>query len=101
VGCLFALFAGVFPRVALVVVWIATGLVDRAFDGFLLPLLGLIFLPLTTLVYVFVWVPVDGLGHGRWLWVALAFLVELLGYVGTGRKNRDRFARDSSSRPAV
>ena len=39
-GCLFAIFAGIFPRIALVIVWIATNYVDRAFDGFILPLLG-------------------------------------------------------------
>jgi hypothetical protein len=94
VGCLFALFAGVFPRVALVVVWISTNLVDRAFDSFILPLLGLIFLPLTTLVYALAWVPGVHLGNGRWLWVALAFVVELAGYAGTGRTNRDRLARE-------
>lgn len=92
-GCLFALFAGVFPRLALVVVWITTDLVDRAFDSFILPLLGLFFLPLTTLAYALLWVPGVPLGNGRWLWVALVFLVELAGYVGTGRTNRDRFAR--------
>ena len=50
-GCLVAIFAGFFPRIALVVVWIATDYVDRAFDSFLLPLIGLFVLPLTTLVY--------------------------------------------------
>ena len=93
-GCLFALFAGVFPRLALVMVWIATDLVDRAFDSWILPLLGLFFLPLTTLVYALAWVPGVHLGNGRWLWVALAFAFELAGYVGTGRTNRNRFGRD-------
>ena len=93
-GCLLLLVAGVFPRLALGVVWLTTTLVDRAFEGFLLPLLGLIFLPLTTLVFVLVWTPGGGLSGGRWLWIALAFLVELGSYAGTGRTNRDRFARD-------
>jgi hypothetical protein len=89
-GCLVAILAGFFPRFALVVVWIATDKVDRAFDSFILPLLGLFFLPLTTLVYALAWVPGVHLGNGRWLWVALAFIFELVGYVGTGRTNRDR-----------
>jgi hypothetical protein len=92
-GCLVALIAGFFPRVALLVVWVSTNLVDRAFGPFILPLLGLIFLPFTTLVYVLVWSPAVELGQGRWLWVALAFLIELAGYGGTARTNRDRFAR--------
>ena len=41
-GCLLALLAGFAPRVALALVWIFTNWVDRAFNGFLIPLLGLI-----------------------------------------------------------
>jgi hypothetical protein len=93
VGCLFAIFAGFFPRVALVIVWIATDLVDRAFSTWVIPLLGLLFLPLTTLVYALAWVPGVHLGNGRWIWVAIAFVVELIGYGGTARTNRERAAR--------
>ena len=92
-GCLIGLLAGVFPRIVLVVVWITTNYVDRAFDSFILPLLGLFFLPFTTLVYALAWVPGTHLGNGRWLWVALAFVFELAGYAGTGRSNRDRLQR--------
>jgi hypothetical protein len=92
-GCIFALFAGAFPRIALVVVWLATDLVDRAFSTFLIPLLGWIFLPFTTLVYALAWVPGVHLGNGRWLWVALALVVELVGYAGTARTNRERLSR--------
>lgn len=92
-GCLFALFAGFFPRVALVIVWVATDLVDRAFSTFIIPLLGLIFLPFTTLIYAVAWAPGVHLGNGRWIWVALAFVIELFGYRSTARSNRERFAR--------
>jgi hypothetical protein len=84
---------GFFPRVALVIVWIATDLVDRAFSTWVIPLLGLLFLPLTTLVYALAWVPGVHLGNGRWIWVAIAFVVELIGYGGTARTNRERAAR--------
>ena len=87
-GCLLAVVAGFFPRVALVIVWLTTNLVDRAFGPWILPLLGLFFLPFTTLVYVLVYSPAIHLGHGRWLWVALAFLVELGGYGAAGRGRR-------------
>jgi hypothetical protein len=92
-GCLFAMVAGFFPRIALVVIWIATDLVDRAFSTWLIPLLGLIVLPFTTLVYAIAWVPGVHLGNGRWVWVAIAFVIELVGYAGTGRTNRDRMVR--------
>jgi len=91
-GCIFALFAGIFPRVAFVIVWIATPFVDRAFSTFVIPLLGLIFLPFTTLVFVLAWTPGVHLGNGRWVWVALAFVVELVGYAGTARTNRERLS---------
>jgi hypothetical protein len=92
-GCLFALFAGVFPRVALVIVWLSTDLVDRAFSSTIVPLIGLVFLPFTTLVYALAWAPGVHLGGGRWLWVALALCIELAGYGGTARTNRERVVR--------
>jgi hypothetical protein len=92
-GCLLVLIAGFFPRVALVIVWIATDLVDRAFSTWVIPLLGLLVLPFTTLVYALVWVPGVHLGNGRWIWVAIAFVIELFGYAGNARANRARMAR--------
>ena len=92
-GCLFAMFAGFFPRIALVVIWIATDLVDRAFSTWVIPRLGLIVLPFTTLVYAVAWAPGVHLGNGRWVWVAIAFAIELMGYAGTARTNRERMGR--------
>lgn len=40
-----------FPRLIIVLLWLFTGWFGRAFDGILLPVLGFIFLPLTTLWY--------------------------------------------------
>jgi hypothetical protein len=87
-ACLFGIVAGFFPRIALVIVWITTNLVDRAFGPWILPLLGLIFLPFTTLIYVLAYSPVIHLGNGRWLWVALAFAFELAGYAAQARTRR-------------
>jgi hypothetical protein len=55
VACLLAILTGFFPRVGLLIVWIFTNEVDQAYDTWILPLLGLIFLPLTTLVYALFW----------------------------------------------
>jgi uncharacterized membrane protein len=87
VGCLFALLAGFFPRLALVCVWIFTNEVDRAFDTFIVPLLGLIFLPLTTLVYALFWSPAGGVEDFEWFFVVLAFLLDI-GAVGGGARAR-------------
>ena len=88
-GCLLAIFAGFFPRVAFVCLWIFTTYVDRAYDGFILPLLGLIFLPLTALVYALLWSPAVGVEGAEWIWVGLAVVLDL-GLVGGGARGRRR-----------
>jgi hypothetical protein len=54
-GCLVVLLALISPRLALVVVWLGTDILHRAFDGVLLPLLGFFLLPWTTLAYALMW----------------------------------------------
>jgi hypothetical protein len=89
VGCLMAIFAGFFPRIALVGLWIFTNDVDRAFDSFIVPLLGLFFLPLTTLVYALAWSPVGGVEGFEWFFVGLAFVLDLGSYGAGARARRD------------
>ena len=67
-----------FSRIALLCVWIWTPLVGRAFHGgWLLPLLGILLLPITTLVYVLVYYISGSVSGWGWLWVALAVLLDL------------------------
>jgi hypothetical protein len=40
-----------FPRIALVLLFLSSNYLQRAYQGLLLPLLGFLFLPLTTLAY--------------------------------------------------
>jgi hypothetical protein len=89
-GCLLALLA----RVGLLVVWLETPLVHRAFhNGWILPLLGIIFLPLTTLAYVAVFAIAGGVTGWDWLWVVLGFLFDV-GLHGQGAQaNRRRVRR--------
>jgi hypothetical protein len=91
-GCLFALLAGFAPRVALVLVWIFTNLVDRAFSGFLVPLLGLILFPYATLFYVLAYGPATGVSGLGWAFVVLGFLFDLGHWVGGGATGRQRYA---------
>jgi hypothetical protein len=91
-GCLLALTAGFFPRFALLMVWIFGTSVERAYDGWLLPLAGLIFLPLTTLVYALAWSPVGGVDGIEWFWVVFAFLLDLASYGGGARARSSREA---------
>ena len=50
-GCLVALLALISPRLALVAIWLFSDLLSRAFDSWILPLLGFFLLPWTTLGY--------------------------------------------------
>src|ERR687889_1028513 len=90
VGCLFALFGGLFPRLALLILWIARPvLVEAAFNTFILPLLGIIFLPFTTLIYVIVYVPGVGLTGWGFIWVIIALLLDI-GHWGASYTQRDQ-----------
>jgi hypothetical protein len=89
-GCIFALFAGIFPRLALLILWIARpARIDAAFDTWLLPLLGIIFLPFATLIYVLLYTPGRGVTGWDWFWVALAALLDI-GHWGAGASARSQ-----------
>jgi hypothetical protein len=49
--CLLTLVILAFPRVALILLWLFSNYLDRAYHGLLIPLLGFIFLPITTIAY--------------------------------------------------
>jgi len=49
--CLLVLIILAFPRVVLACMWFFTHMLDRAYNGLLIPLLGFFFLPITTVVY--------------------------------------------------
>ena len=90
-GCLFALGATAFPRLALLFTWLFTPLVNRAFHSTLLwPLLGIIFLPFTTLMYVLAYSPVYGLSGWGWFLVVVGFLLDVSSYGGSAYSNRNR-----------
>jgi len=99
-GCLLAMFAGVFPRLALLIVWIARPtMVDAAFDTWIVPLLGIIFLPFATLIYVILW-QVGGLEGWDWFWVVLAALLDV-SHWGASYSQRGQLPRYPSSSAQV
>jgi hypothetical protein len=91
--CCLALIAGFLgPRLALFIWWVFGNKVDAAFDTWVWPLLGLIFLPWTTLAYVLAWGPVNAVSGAGWLVVALGFAVDIASYSARAAKNRYRTA---------
>jgi len=79
-----------FPRVALVLMWLFSTYLQRAFHGgLLLPILGFIFLPLTTIVYA--WELNNGMPTAgiNLLWLLIAVLIDL-GGLGGGAHRQSR-----------
>ena len=91
-GCLLALLAGFAPRIALALIWIFSNLVDRAFTGLLIPLLGLILFPYATLFYVLAFNPVTGVSGWGWALVVLGFMFDIGHWAGGGMTGRQRYA---------
>jgi hypothetical protein len=91
--CCLVLTAGVLgPRIALLAWWIFGDKVDVAFESWIWPLLGLIFLPWTTLAYVIAWGPLEGVSGAGWLLVALGVALDVASYGARSAKSRYRAA---------
>ena len=90
VPCLILIVLLGFPRVALVLMWLFSTYLQRAFHGgVLLPILGFLFLPLTTIVYA--WelnsgMPTEGINL---LWLLIAVIIDL-GGLGGGAHRQSR-----------
>jgi hypothetical protein len=90
VPCLLLLIVLLFPRITLAVMWLTSTYLQRAFHGgLLIPVLGFIFLPLTTLVYA--WelnsgMPTEGLNL---VWLLIAVIIDL-GGLGGGAHRQSR-----------
>ena len=88
-GRLIFILAAFAPRIALLIVWIFTPYVSRAFHGgFIWPFLGLLILPFTTLIYSLVYVPGIGVTGWRWAWVVLGVILDISWHSGGARRAR-------------
>jgi hypothetical protein len=79
--CFVGMVAILGPRVAIAAIWIFGDRVELAFDSWWLPLLGLLFLPWTTLAYLIAWQP-GGL-DGNWdaLLIVLGVALDIITYL--------------------
>ena len=79
-----------FPRAVLVLMFLFTTYLQRAYHGLILPVLGFIFLPLTTVVYA--WLvnshrPIEGINV---LFLIVAAVIDCGGLGGGGWHSRRR-----------
>jgi hypothetical protein len=79
-GCLIAILAIFSPRFLLIILWIFTNMVDRAFDTWIIPFLGLILAPFATVIYVLVYSPIEGVSAFGWILVFLGLFLDLGAY---------------------
>jgi hypothetical protein len=79
-----------FPRIALALIFLTSNYLQRAYHGLLLPILGFIFLPLTTLAYA--WMmntrqPIEGVNL---IILVVAIVIDLGGLSGGEYHRRSR-----------
>lgn len=63
-------------------------LVDRAFDSLVMPVLGFVLVPFTTVIYVLVYQPKSGVNGFGWILVGVGLLIDLGAYGGASRGAR-------------
>jgi hypothetical protein len=87
--CLFTTLVLFGPRLGILVWWLfQPGRWNQAFESFLWPILGFLFLPWTTLMYVVVFP--GGVTGFDWIWLGLGLLADISSYTGGAYGNRDR-----------
>ncbi len=69
--------------------WLFTDLLSRAFEGWLVPLLGFFLLPWTTLAYAVMWSSSDRVVGFEWFIVVLAFFFDLASHAGSSRQRSE------------
>lgn len=91
-ACLLALGISAAPRLFLVIAWIfnSTRWAIVWQGNWIWPLLGIIFLPYTTVMYMLSWSVADGgvTGWG-WLWVILGVLLDLMQWGAVYERRRE------------
>jgi hypothetical protein len=83
-GCLVAIAIAFAPRIMLILAWIFSDRWDLVWQGnWFWPLLGIIFLPYTTVMFLLVWTPVGGIVGWDWMWIILGVLLDIMKWAQT------------------
>ena len=85
--CVLILLAFFTPRIVLFVLFLFTNYLVRAFDGFVLPFIGFVFLPATTLAYAIAQNEFGGLSGLGLVVLIIGFAVDI-GLLGGGARQR-------------
>lgn len=87
--CVLSLLIFIGPRIA-AIAWYFTDTArwSAAFNSILWPIAGILFLPWTTLAWV--WMSTGGVSGLEWVIVALGFLLDVGAFTGGGYSRRNR-----------
>lgn len=92
-GCLFLILIGVSPRLGVVALWLLTDWIDRAFNGgWVLPLLGIIFLPWTTAFFAVGYVIGEAAAPWGWLGAIIGLFMDVALHAGSATMGKKRYA---------
>jgi hypothetical protein len=87
--CLLVILLLAFPRVVLVVMYLTSNYLQRAYHDLLIPLIGFLILPLTTIVYAWLTnnqMPLQGINL---VYLIIAVIIDI-GGLGGGESHRRR-----------
>ena len=87
-GCLVAFTASFAPRLILILAWIFSPRWNVVFDNWLMPLLGIIFLPYTTIMYLLAWSPGVGIAGWDWMWIIMGVLLDIWKWSAVAQNRR-------------
>lgn len=91
--CFFLTLLLLGPRAILLIWWIVNPVMwAAAFSTFIWPLLGFLFLPWTTLMYVLVDAPAGGIHFAGWFLVGLGVVLDLSSYAQSRAYRSPEFA---------
>jgi hypothetical protein len=90
--CLLLILFVAFPRVALVLLFFFSNYLQRAYHGLITPILGFIFLPLTTLVYAWLTNTAQPIAGLNLVILIIAVIVDVGGWGGGEWHRRRRWA---------
>ena len=78
-GCLLAFSIALAPRVILVLAWLFSDRWPLVWQGeWILPLLGIAFLPYTTIMYLLAWSLTGGIEGWDWMWILLGLFLDFM-----------------------
>jgi hypothetical protein len=91
--CFFATLLLFGPRLAVLIWWfVRPAYYMHVFQNWFWPILGVIFLPWTTLMYLLVY-GANGIIGFDWVWLGLAFFADIASYGGGAYSGRGRMRR--------